>query len=99
MAQVAERPAIKDPNNEDEMFSSGAAAHNSTRDLDCGSGANQRKPRSDAGIRDRPRGCCSIMERRLHDRPRSKPVRSAHVGLREPSLRRAIQESVLTLRA
>jgi len=29
-------------------------------------------------------GRCSVLERRLHDRPRPKPMRRAHVGLWQP---------------
>jgi hypothetical protein len=38
LAQVAERPAIKDPKNEDEMLSGGAAADNLPRDVGYGAG-------------------------------------------------------------
>src|ERR1700716_1280235 len=42
-----------------------------------------------------PRGRGSALERRLHDRPRSKPMRRAYVGLWELRYARALQECVL----
>src|ERR1700730_14920460 len=67
---------------EDEILSGNVAARIVTRDASYGSGANERKQRSAAGIRNQwPRGRGSTLERRLHDRPRPKPMRRAHVDL------------------
>src|SRR5205085_2447389 len=50
-----------------------------------------------ASIRRRgPRGCCSDLERRLHDRPWPKRMRRTYVGLRQPARAFAVPERVLT---
>ena len=64
-------PVNKEPNNEAEILFSRAAAHAVARDVGYGSDANGPAP----GIRKRARGCGSALERRLHDRPRAKPMR------------------------
>jgi hypothetical protein len=95
MHQLAVRPANKEPDDDDEIICGGAADRAVPRNV--GSGANQRKHGAAAGLRDRPRGRGAALERRVHDRPRSKPMRRADVGLRQPSRACAVQERVLTL--
>src|SRR5258708_4981360 len=91
-------PAIEEPNDEDEILSGSAAARTVTRDVSYGSSANKQNQRSATGVRKRgPRGRGSALERRLHDRPRPKRMRRAHVDLWQPRRARAIQECVLTL--
>src|ERR1700676_4424735 len=97
MHQVAVRPANKDLNDDDEIICGSAADRTVPRDVS--SGANERRPCAAADIRDRPRGRGSALERRVHDRSRSKPMRRADVGLRQPPRAYALKESVLTLTA
>src|SRR5260370_5264658 len=79
----------KEPNDEDKIFSVSATASTGARGLSCGSGANERKQYSGAGLRKRgPGGRGSALERRLHDGSRPKPMRGAHVGLWQPRHRR-----------
>jgi hypothetical protein len=73
MHQVAVRPANKEPDDDDEIICGGAADRAVPRNV--GSGANQRKHGAAAGLRDRPRGRGAALERRVHDRSGSKPVR------------------------
>ena len=92
------------PNDEDEILSGSAAAHIVIAHIvtwyaSYGSGRNARKQHSapaDVQVRG-PRGRGAAFERRLHDRPRSKPMRRADVDLWQPRRARAIQECVLTL--
>jgi len=94
MHQVAVRPANKELDDDDEIISGGAADSAVLRNV--GSGANQPKHGAAAGLR-WPRGRGAALKRRVHDRPRSKPMRRADVGLRQPSRACAVQERVLTL--
>src|ERR1700732_3718520 len=95
---VFNMPAIEEPNDEDEILSGSTAAGTVTRDVSYSSGANKRKQRPATSIRQRgARGRGSALERALHDRPRPKPMRRAHVDLWQPRRARAIQERVLTL--
>ena len=50
MAPWANRPGIKEPNDEDENTFGNAAARTVARDISYGSGANQRQQRSAAGV-------------------------------------------------
>jgi hypothetical protein len=86
-----EAPAKEEPDHEDEIPFGGAAGRTATCFSACRSGASAREPNRDRGARGRG----SALELCLHERPGSKRVRRAHVGLREPSLRLAIQERVL----
>jgi len=95
MHQVAVRPANKEPDDDDEIICGGAVDRAVPRNV--GSGANRRKHGATAGLRDGPRGRGAALERRVHDRPRSKPMRRADVGLRQPPSACAVQESVLIL--
>src|SRR5216683_2232547 len=98
MDQVAVRSADKELNDEDEILCGSAAARTLTRNVSYGSGANEQNHCTAADIRDgRARGGRSTLERCLHDRPRPKPVRRAHVDFWYPRRARAIQECVLTL--
>src|SRR5947209_605345 len=72
----------KELNDEDEIHCGSASACNLTRNASYGSDANEGKHCTAPDVRDGgPRGCRSTLERRLYDRPRPKPVRSAHVDL------------------
>jgi CBS domain-containing protein len=86
-----EAPIKEEPNDEEEILSGSAAGRTATCYSGCSSGPSAREPSRDRGARDRG----PVLERCLYDGPRPKPMRRAHVGLREPSLRRAIQECVL----
>jgi hypothetical protein len=86
-AKLAGRLTVDRP----ALLSGSAAGHTATCYSGCSSGASAREPSWDRGARDRG----PALERCLYDGPRLKPMRRAHVDLREPSLRRAIQECVL----
>jgi hypothetical protein len=74
------RPTIKEPNDEDEILTGSIAAV--AGGVSYSSSANERTSLFAASIRKRgPRGRSSSLERCLHDRPRPKPMRRAHVGL------------------
>ena len=88
-------PPIKEPNHEHEILTGGIAARR--RDVNYSRGENARTWRSAASLRKQggPRGCCSALERRLHDRPRPNRMRRAHVGLWQPPRAFTIPERVL----
>src|SRR5258705_3214720 len=92
---LPKRPVNKEPNDEGETLSGRAAARTVASDRGYGSGANAPTIWERGG----PRGRCSVLERRLYDRPRPKPMRRAHVGLWQPPSGFTVQESVLTLTA
>jgi hypothetical protein len=94
MHQVAVRPANKELDDDDEIICGSAVDRAIARN--GGSGANQRGHGAAAGLRDRPRGRGSVLERRVHVRPGSTPVRRADVGLWQPRSGCAVQERVLT---
>src|ERR1700722_6092898 len=76
-------PTTRYPNYEDEILSGSAAARIVTWYVSYGSGRNARKQHSaaaDGQIRG-PRGRRAPFEPRLHDRPRSKPMRRTDVSL------------------
>jgi hypothetical protein len=89
-------PAIKEPNDEDDMLT-GTTSARTARDASYGAGASNRERWSiaDTDTRPRPRGRGSTVERCLHDRPRPKPMRRAHVNLRQFQCACAIQKCVL----
>ena len=88
-------PPIKEPNHEHEILTGGIAARR--RDVNYSRGENARTWRSAASLRKQggPRGCCSALERRLHDRPRPNRMRRADVGLWQPPRSFTIPERVL----
>lgn len=90
-------PPIKEYNNEDDIPFCSAIARVVTRDANYGSGANPQKCDSNPGIQDRgPRDRSSVLERRLHDRPRRQRVRRADVDLWKHRRTRTIQRRILT---
>src|SRR5580700_4985526 len=84
-----EAPAKEEPNDEDEIPCRSAAGRAAACYSACRSGASARQPNRGA------RGRGSVLELCLRERPGSKAVRRADVGLRQPQLRLAIQECVL----